>query len=193
MTTQSNDSLVYGILNAETFNDFVARLHHDVRGKRVDDHFTADAIFNVMENKMIVGIDPDYASDLAYFDDEGGLYRTPKEFFDSLDEEDQEILKGELSKVSECEGEWDDDFVTTSDFITTVSKVLDMNIVFTGYSSELVHVSTHLTHDAAEAYIKRNQHNHQGKLIVYVDSRCRSPEITAIINGLLDGKIVFKG
>lgn len=190
-TNISNDSLIYGVLTKDTFNDFIARLHHDVRGAGVDNHYTADAIFNVMENKMIVGIDPDYANETGYFDEEGQLYKTTKEFFDSLDEEVKEVLKAKLDKVADGESNWYDS-ISASDFVAIVSDALNVNVMFTGYSCELRHVSTHLTDEAAEAYIKRNTHNHSGKMVVYVQSRYRSPEFTAIINGLLDGKIVYK-
>lgn len=49
----------------------------------------------------------------------------------------------------------------------------------------------HLTKKAAEDYIKNNSHRHKGKLQVFVESMHRCPEMIALVNTILDGKLAI--
>jgi hypothetical protein len=60
------------------------------------------------------------------------------------------------------------------------------------YADRWEFVSAHFTKEAAEAFINRKKHDYD-KLRVYVDCQLYCWEFNAIINGLLDGKIVFNG
>lgn len=53
------------------------------------------------------------------------------------------------------------------------------------------YVCAHFTQEAAEAFIARKKHDYE-ELRVFVDCQLYCHEFNAIINGLLDGKIVFK-
>ncbi|MCG3884078.1 hypothetical protein I3271_05205 [Photobacterium leiognathi] len=57
-------------------------------------------------------------------------------------------------------------------------------------SYEWIHVSTHLTPQAANAFIERQPHNY-GKLRVYVSTTYFSHEFKAIINGFVSGHIKY--
>jgi len=60
------------------------------------------------------------------------------------------------------------------------------------YIDRWEYVSAHLTKEAAEAFIARKKHDHD-ELRVYVDCQLCCWEFNAIIEGLLDGKITFRG
>lgn len=59
------------------------------------------------------------------------------------------------------------------------------------YCDHWEYVSTHFTKEAAEAFIARKKHDYD-KLRVYVDAQLYCWEFNAIVNGLLEGNIVFK-
>lgn len=187
---EERNSIVYGHpLDKDTFDEFIERLRYHVRGNGVNDHCTADAIFLVKEEVTVTGIDLDYATTVVYCDEEGNIYPTLKEAVDSYDD-DMLIpcIESEMMSIYEKE----------PDFVNDDTQIIDIiydnfgwSITKTGSSNEFRYVSTHLTMEAAEAFIQRNKHNHK-KLVIYVDSRYRSNEFNAIINGLLDGKIVFQ-
>ena len=60
------------------------------------------------------------------------------------------------------------------------------------YADRWDFVCAHFTKEAAEAFIARKKHDHN-ELRVYVDCQLYCWEFNAIIEGLLDGKIVFNG
>jgi hypothetical protein len=52
-------------------------------------------------------------------------------------------------------------------------------------------VNVHFTKEAAEAFIRRKQHDYRDGLRVYVEAQVYCWEFNEIIKGLLDGKIVY--
>ena len=173
-------------LNADTFKDFVQRLHHHVRGEGVDWHYTADAMFTVQARKIIFGIDPDYTDKLAVAI-EDSMYFSPQEYWDSCDESS----RARLDKISQEEG--DAPFLTldVSDQWDILGDLLDHTV--SGWDERWEIVNSHFTKEAAEAFIKRKKHDYREGLRVYVEAQVYCWEFNAIIAGLLDGQIVFAG
>jgi hypothetical protein len=60
------------------------------------------------------------------------------------------------------------------------------------YVDRWEYVSTHLTKEAAEAFIVHKKHDY-AQLRVYVDCQVYCWEFNTIVEGLLDGKITFSG
>lgn len=164
-------------LNPETWADFVERLHEGVRGSRVDDHCTADAIFEVQELHTVYGIDTAYTDNKAVYCNEDCelCFKNPDDWLACIQEFESGDIEG-WESLSEIE-KW--------------SCIEDYSgWTVTGYSEEWRHVNSHLTHEAAEAFIARKKHDF-GKLQIFVESRYWCWEFNAIINGILDGKIVL--
>ena len=164
-------------LNQETWSDFVERLRDGVRGERVDEHCTADAIFEVQELRTVYGIDLDYTDNKAvYCNEDGEIYfKDPDDWFVHIQE--YETVEADGWDSLSISDKWD--FIELFDGWTV-----------TGYSEEWRHVNSHLTYEAAEAFIARKKHDF-GKLQIFVESRYWCWEFNAIINGILDGKIVL--
>lgn len=172
-------------LTADTFNDFVQRLRHHVRGKGVDWHHTADALFTVQARQIDFGIDPAYTEQLAVAI-EDSMYFSPQEYWDSCDAEfrahldglAQEDHDGPFLTLDECD-QWE------------ILSALDDHTV-SGWSERWEHVNSHFTKEAAEAFIQRKMHDYRKGMRVYVEAQVYCWEFNAIIAGLMDGLIVFK-
>ena len=171
-------------LSAETFNDFVQRLRHDVRGKGVDDHCTADAIFIVQARRIIFGIGRDYTDKVAVGVDES-MYFSPQEYWDSVGL----IRRTRLDRMADAEHE--EPFLRLEDYEQwDLIGALDDHTV-AGWDERWEYVNSHFTKDAAEAFIKRKKHDYPDGLRVYVEAQVHCWEFNSIIKGLLDGRIVF--
>jgi hypothetical protein len=181
-----NQSLAFGAeLNADTFADFVKRLHHDCVGEGVNDHYTADALFIVQEKVIIQGIDKEYVDDWCVYHDERTWY-SPVDYWKSLDKSD----KADLNKI--CKESWGETFLKLNSLLQwDVLSGLDEHIV-SGYAERWEYVCAHFTKDAAEAFIARKKHDYRDGLRVYVDSQYWAWEFNAIKNALINGKLVFK-
>ena len=98
MPTENNTapSLATGhYLDAATWADFVQRLRHDCKGKRVQDHCTADAIFIVEARRIVSGLDMDYTDKrLVYWDSGESVAYSVKEYWDGL----SSYAKSQLNK-----------------------------------------------------------------------------------------------
>jgi hypothetical protein len=173
-------------LNADTFQDFVQRLRHHVRGAGVEDHCTADAIFIVQARKIIFGIDRDYTNKLAVCI-EDSMYFSPQEYWDSCDEGDQRNLDALGNDTA------DGPFLTLGTDVQwdIIGDLRDHTV--SGWDEKWEYVNAHFTKEAAEAFIQRKKHDYREGLRVYVDAQVYCWEFNAIINGLLDGRIVFAG
>lgn len=169
-------------LSPETWADFVKRLHEGVRGNRVKDHCTADAIFEVQELRAVYGIDLDYAdSKCAFFNEDSELsFTCADDWYNHFEESERLEIDAETEdgflNLSGCE-KWE--LIENFDGWTV-----------TGYCEKWEPVCTHLTYEAAEAFISRKKHDYK-KLQIFVESRYMSWEFNTIINGILDGKIVL--
>ncbi|KQP02500.1 hypothetical protein [Pseudorhodoferax sp. Leaf265] len=164
-------------LTAETWADFVARLHHDVKGEGVSRHYTADATFLV--EKRVWREVPEENSDIRqiYCD---GHTETPADFFADKDEETQ-------AKYNEAAG---------GSFLEADSYEMREALAKLIPEAHLLHVvedwefvCQHFTRDAADAFIKRKGHDYRDGLRVYVDCTCYSWELNTIKAAILDGRI----
>lgn len=171
-------------LTAETFSNFVQRLRHHVRGEGVDWHHTADALFTVQAKRYIYGIDKDYTDKWAVCVEDMS-WDSPAEYWqDASDETRQELdaAANELCAKPFLESD-------ASDQWSMLHDLDDHNVV--GYDERWDYVNSHLTKEAAEAFIKRKKHDYPDGLRIYVEAQVYCWEFNAIINGLLDGCITF--
>jgi hypothetical protein len=170
-------------LSQATWDDFVTRLRYDCEGERVRDHGTANATFIVEARYLVYGLDQDYSDDLLVQYDDGKWF-SPQEYWD-----DNEDMHEALNKLSQDDN--DRDFLEIdSDSQWEILKELEDHNV-TAYQWEWWFVSAHLTHDAAQAFIDRNNHNYRNGLRVYVDSTYYSWELNAIKSAILNGELTY--
>lgn len=174
-------------LTPETFADFITRLKHDVAGKGVERHGTRDAIFNVERLRRVTGIDLSFEPERMITDsDHEREWFSPKEYWDSLNLDEKKCLNEECLESEEHffldldeDDQWQ--FLGERDYLSLY-----------GYQEEWEYVNSHLTRDAAEAFIKRKAHDYPDGLRVFVDSRVWSWEFTTVINALIAGKLILK-
>lgn len=170
-------------LNQDTFNDFVQRLRHHVRGEGVEWHYTADALFTVQARNIIFGIDRDYTDKTAVAI-EDSMYFSPQEYWDEHDGMHRKLnqiaqeLDGMPFLSLETYEQWD------------ILDDLDDHTV-SGWDERWDVVNVHFTKEAAEAFIKRKKHDYREGLRVYVEAQVYCWEFNAIIKGLMDGRIAF--
>lgn len=180
----SDDSLVRGVLTAETWKDFVERLRFDCEGDRVNEHCTANAIFIVQDEVLVIGIDPYCTDKLCYVVDDGDPFFSPEEYWRSL--EIQEKKKLNLLCAETHQKKFLD--LPEQSAWSMVREVEDGTI--TGWDTRLEPVSFHMTHDAAQAWIKRKAHDYR-KLAIFVEAQTYCWEYNAIKQGILNGTINF--
>ncbi|EOY3627286.1 hypothetical protein ACP4AP_000923 [Enterobacter hormaechei] len=78
-------------LTPETFADFIERLRYHHRGDGVNRHATADPIFMVQKQATIYGLAEEYGeSKIVHFEE--CEWESPQEYWDDLDEQQQEEL-----------------------------------------------------------------------------------------------------
>ena len=171
-------------LDQGTFDDFVQRLHHHVRGKGVAWHHTADALFTVQARKIIFGIDHDYTDKLAVCV-EGSMYFSPQEYWDDnegqhahLDALGNDTADGPFLTL-DADVQWD-----------ILGDLRDHTV--SGWDEHWEYVNSHFTKEAADAFIRRKKHDYREGLRVYVEAQVYNWEFNAIVKGLMDGHIVFK-
>ncbi len=165
-------------LTKETFDDFISRLKFHNQGEGVKDHCTSNPVFIVQKKEFVPGIGPDYGADYFWTDDDGEA-----EWSDS--DVQREINEGTEAGVCFEPYDIEDD----DEIKDEAGEVLYRKIY---YIVRWDYVSAHLTKEAAEAFIKRKQHDYR-QLRVWVDSQYHCWEFNAIIKALLDGKITFCG
>lgn len=173
-------------LDQGSFDDFVQRLGYHVRGEGVDDHSTADAMFTVQARRIIFGIDRDYTDKLAVYV-EDSMYFSPQEYWDTSDECHRAYLDG----LALDSGDAKFLGLDVSDQWDLLGDLCDHTV--SGWDERWEFVNAHFTKEAADAFIKRKKHDYRDGLRVYVEAQVYCWEFNAIIAGLLDGKIVFKG
>lgn len=179
-----NTSIADGAkLTQETFADFIKRLKYHHRGEGVSRHCTADPIFMVQQQATIYGLDDEYSeAKIVHFDD--CEWSSPQEYWDDLDAEGQEDLN------NFCRGACDTDFTELDEEAQwEVLADLDGHTVC-GIKKVWHYVNAHFTREAAEAFIRRKQHDYP-PLRVYVESMCYGWEYQEIIAALCDGRLVL--
>lgn len=173
-------------LNAETWADFVGRLHHDCVGKGVRDHCTADAIFIVEQRQIIYGLDTDYTDQRVVICDDSEWF-SPQEYWDDLDEEERAALNRKMQEHADCQ------FMKANkdDQWEVLGELEDHTV--TGWDDRWEYVNSHFTKDAAEAFIRRKKHDYPKGLRVCVDAQSYCWEFNAIKEAILKGRLVLAG
>ena len=167
-------------LTAETWADFVARLHHDIKGEGVREHCTADAVFLVQQ--AVEQLVPDGYGGTPVIFDGCEHTETVQDFFDGCCEE----TKAKLN--ASCDGSFLD--ADAYDQEQALEEHLpDYSLLYVTTRWETL--NQHFTKDAAEAFIKRKKHDYRKGLRVYVDCSCYSWELNAIKEAILAGRIGF--
>lgn len=183
-TTKAASLATGSPLTAETWSNFVSRLHHDCIGAGVERHYTTDAIFIVQARRLIFGIDKAYTDSWAVLLD-GHHWFSPQEYWNDCDEEERARLNRLATEGGECgflemrEAEqWD------------LLDSLDDHTV-TGWDYRWDYVCAHLTRDAADAFIARKKHDYRDGIRVYVDAQVYCWEFNAIKEAILTGRLQF--
>lgn len=187
MPTENKLSLATGdALTPATWADFVERLRHDCNGEGVRDHGTAAALFTVQQHKTTYGYEPDYAEGLCvYLDD--SVWFSPQEYWDGADDEERAQLHRLANEASGDDGGFLD--IDVDDQWEILAE-LDGHTV-TGWNKRWEIVNSHFTKDAAEAFIRRKQHDY-APLRVYVESQYYAWEYEAIKAAILSGQLVYR-
>lgn len=170
-------------LTPETFADFIERLKYHNRGEGVNRHHTSDPIFMVQKQVTIYGLADEYSESKVVCHDESE-WSSPQEYWDDLDDEKQEELNAFCLKA--CDTEF-----TELDEEAQWEVMADQeDHTVCGIKKEWQYVNAHFTREAAEAFIRRKQHDYP-PLRVYVESMCYGWEYQKIIAALCDGRLVL--
>ena len=168
-------------LTKENFDKLIKNLKHwNESDEGRDSHCTANPIFDVQEKVKVYGFDSGYSDAFEFFNSDLQL---SVENIESLIEEleDPSELFGKIAAISIK------DFFERN-YYEQVLAAKELGYEVVHYQEEWKHVNTHLTREAAQAFIKRKQHDH-GELRIWVSSLYWCWEFNMIIQGLLSGKI----
>lgn len=171
-------------LNQATWADFVARLRHDCVGEGVARHYTRDALFVVEAKKYTYGIDTDYGAEkVACIED--SVYTSPADYYAGLDEDERAELD------AECTKEHENPFMELDEW--TQWYVLDGQdgVTVTGRAEHWEYVNSHLTRDAADAFIERKRHDYRDGMRVNVEAQIYCWEFNTIKEAILAGRLVL--
>jgi hypothetical protein len=171
-------------LTAESWADFVSRLRHDCVGEGTRDHCTANAVFLVQTKDRTYGVTEDYTDNKCVICDDRS-WESPKAYWDDCDEEDRVDLD---ARAIESDGKA---FIESHDSVQwDVLEELDDHRV-TGWTEYWKTVNSHMTNDAAQAFINRKAHDYPLGLRVYVECTYYSWEVNTIKDAILAGKLVY--
>lgn len=170
-------------LDASTWNEFVERLRYHCNGAGVKWHHTSAAIFTVQTKRIDYGYEIDYAEGRVVCLEDRSWF-SPKEYWDDLDDEEREEIDQALMADRECSF-MDMDEDDQWDYLAE----LDDHTV-TGWNKRWEIVNSHFTREAAEAFIRRKQHDY-GEMRVYVKSQYYAWEFEAIKEAILDGTLTY--
>ena len=183
--TNASPSLATGhSMTADTWSDFVTRLRHHCNGQGVKWHHTACALFTVQQKRIDYGYEADYAEGLVVCLEDSSWF-SPEQYWADLDEEEQE----ELNRVVQARNECDFLELDTDDQWEILGELDDHTV--TGWNKRWEIVNSHFTKEAAEAFIRRKQHDYP-ELRVYVESQYYAWEFEAIKAAILDGTLVYQ-
>lgn len=173
-------------LTADTFADFVKRLHHDCVGAGVREHCTADALFTVEARRLVYGLDMDYSDKRVLLDHcNEGEWFSPKEYWGDQDYDGRADLNKAMQAWSSCQflkADEDDQWYVLGEM---------EGYAVTGYDERWEYINAHLTNDAAEAFIRRKKHDYSRGMRVYVESQYYAWEFNAIKGALLSGRLQY--
>ncbi|MBM5458730.1 hypothetical protein H8F21_14275 [Pseudomonas sp. P66] len=169
-------------LTPATWADFVQRLHHDCVGDGVRSHCTAEALFTVEARRLVYGIDSDYSQDLVLTCEDREWF-SPEEYWNGLSEAQREGLDRSMQELEEknfLDADEDERW-------EILGKLPEHSVV--GYQETWEYVNSHLTKDAAEAFIRRKKHDYRKGLRVSVESQIFAWEFNTIKNAVLTGRL----
>jgi len=166
-------------ISKETWDDFVKRLHHDIKGEGVRDHYTADAVFLVQKRVWLTV--PEGCGDCLRVVTDG--------HDEALDSFIKDLEPEVLASLNEAvDGVFAE--ACSYEMAEALAKVLpDSTLYHSVVDWETV--NQHFTKDAAEAFIKRKGHDYREGLRVYVDCSCYSWELNTLKEAILSGQIGF--
>ena len=170
-------------LDASTWTDFVERLRYHCNGAGVKWHHTAAAIFTVQTKRIDYGYEIDYAEGRVVCLEDRRWF-SPKEYWEDLDDEERAEIDQALMADREC-GFMDLDEDDQWEFLAECD-----DHTVTGWNMRWEIVNSHFTRDAAEAFIRRKQHDY-GEMRVYVESQYYAWEFEAIKEAILDGTLTY--
>ncbi|WP_223543973.1 hypothetical protein [Pseudomonas sp. BF-B-28] len=164
----------------------MARLRYDCNGPRTHDHCTNGATFIVEERKIICGLDTNYTDKkLVYFDSGESVCYSPAEYWQNCDRNQKrklnQLMQEECGKQFMRASEWHQWDV--------LSKLPEHTV--TGWDDRWECVNAHLTHAAAEAFIRRKKHDYREGLRIYVNSQYWCWEFESIKQAILDGTLTY--
>lgn len=171
------------VLDANSWNGFVERLHFHNAGDGRSYHATNEPLFIVQSKEMICGFEDGFSGELYVFDGESSC-ASPQEYWDNLDANEKHELNG---KAIEAEEELFCDLSERDQW--NILRDLDGHTV-SRCKHEWRFVSAHFTKEAADAFIARKGHDYT-ELRVYVTSQVYCVEFNAIKKGILHGLITF--
>lgn len=183
--TESTPSLATGHpMTDDTWADFVSRLRHHCNGQGVKWHHTACALFTVQQKRIDYGFEPDYAEGLAVCLEDRSWF-SPEAYWADLDEDEQAEINCSLQEERGC------NFLdlTTDDQWEYLGDLDDHTV--TGWNKSWEIVNSHFTKEAAEAFIRRKQHDYP-ELRIYVESQYYAWEYEAIKAAILDGTLFYR-
>ena len=168
----------------EQWLDFVARLRSDNYGEGVNYHHTAHPIFEVQEKQLITGLSSEYSDMPLLLDSEGSQWE-PQEYWDEQEAatkheinglalEEHDVLFSDLSRVNQME----------------ILEQHNSDLTMTYGREQWVHVTTHLTYQGAENFIKRKGHDYK-ELRIIVESLHSSYEFKDLIEAIINGQVTW--
>lgn len=165
----------------DSWEDFVKTL---TKAHTQDLSGTSNPTFVVQEKEVIWGKDLEHSYDVGVLvTPEGSSYANGDELYACLSALEKHELNGESLDM------FSDMFLDLNeDNQVDVLVEWDSNYSKLYGSFHWSDVCSHLTKESAERYIKENAHNHK-ELRVYVKSMNRCPEMIALVQGILGGKI----
>lgn len=172
-------------LTPETWADFVERLQYHCKGQGVNWHHTAAALFTVQTQRTDYGYERDYAEGLVVIHDDCSWF-SPQEYWDDADEEERAQLHRLANEASGEDGGFLD--VDVDEQWEILAELDDHTV--TGWNKRWEIVNSHLTKEAAEAFIRRKQHDY-GPMKVYVESQYYAWEFEAIKEAIIAGRLVL--
>jgi hypothetical protein len=183
---QSRSLATASTLDADTWADFVKRLHHDCVGAGVHDHCTANAVFIVQAKRIVYGIDTDYSDNRVLLDHcNEGEWFSPKEFWEGRDRTERSALNKAMQEWAGCQ------FMKADESNQWCVLGELEGYAVTGWHETWEYVSAHFTKDAADAFIRRKKHDYRKGMRVYVECQYYAWEFNAIKEAILDGTLTY--
>lgn len=165
-------------LTKETFDEFIQRLKYSYSEKGCC--ATSHPVFQVREKYKEWGIGDDYNNDgWAYILDDCQFF-SKSEFIQHLSDN--------FDLSSEEAGQLNN--LLPDDLLEASKKYVEGGFICNYRIIERV-IGSHFTIEAAEAFIKRKQHDYQ-KLFVYVESAYWCWEFKEIVTALLDDRLIYQ-